>query len=37
LAVLLSPWQPLVKLSSPGGRSHLIKFGHGHTGYQSKS
>jgi hypothetical protein len=37
LAVLLSPWQPLVKLSYPGGIQHTIKVGRGHTGYQSKS
>jgi hypothetical protein len=35
LAVLLSPWRPLVKLFSQGSRPHTTKIGHGHTGYQS--
>jgi hypothetical protein len=32
----LSPWQPLVKLFSQGGRSHTIKIGCQLTGNQSK-
>jgi hypothetical protein len=32
LAGLLSPWQPLVKLLSPGGRPHTTQIGHGRTG-----
>jgi hypothetical protein len=37
LAVLLSPWQPLVKLFSPVSRPQTTKMGHGHTRYQSNS
>jgi hypothetical protein len=37
LVVLLSPWQPLVKLFSPGSRPHTTKIGRVHTEYQSKS
>jgi hypothetical protein len=31
---VLSQWQPLVKLFSPGSRPHATKIWHEHTGYQ---
>jgi hypothetical protein len=37
LADILSPWQPVVKLQSKGGRPHITEIGRGHTGaFQSK-